>query len=170
LDKQDFYLDPVILDLQAFNVIVSGPSKLIELGVYNSVIGLRYACGKKIKNWLSVSGYLQADVSYKNRFTINWYSDYNNKHSSFYSENTYSLNSFRKDSPLFNKISNINLELGINALINLGQYFAINLELGQSVIPSVHKGSHPEYSAYTYFEKNEYFTSMQLGILTYFAK
>jgi hypothetical protein len=170
LDKQDFYFDPIILDLQAFRVIGTGPSKQIELGIYNSNIGIRYGYGKNIKNWLSILGYLQTDISLKKRFTINWYADYENKHSSNYSENTYSEIAFRKDSPLFNKVSNINLELGINGLIHIGTYFAINLDVAQSIIPSVHKGPHPEYSEYVYFEKNEYFTSVQVGLLTYFGK
>ncbi len=170
LNKTDFELDPIIIDLNAFKTGDLTQSTLFEIGVNNRVVGLRYAFGKRWTNWLSTGIFTQTDFVYKKIFGVHWYKD---RVSDFYTLNdkrNFKINGFNKESELANKVSNINFELGINALVHLGKYFAINLEVAQSIIPSVHKGPNPEFSEYVYFEKNEYFTSMQIGLLTYFSK
>lgn len=168
LDKQDFYLDPIIIDLQAYKVLGEGPSRYIELGVNNRVIGLRYSFGTRVFKFISLSLFAQSDIVYKKRFTVNWYSDLNDNFYTLYNKYSYSLNSFKDEEPLANKVSNINAEFGINALIHLGKYFALNLEAAQNFLPAVHKGSDPARENYVYWEKNAYFTSIQIGVLTYF--
>ncbi len=169
LDKQDFLLDPIIIELRAQKVLGSGTSRYVALGVNNRIIGLRYGYGININPYLSFCLYAQADVVYKKLINVNWYSDLNDNIYTSKNKYIYRLNSFRDDSPLFNKISNINAEIGINALVQLGRYFALNLEIGHNFLPAVHKGAKPSNDKFVYWENDAYFTSMQLGILAYFA-
>jgi hypothetical protein len=167
LDKQDFLVDPIILDLQAFNVLGDGASRVVEIGVNNRVVGLRYGYGQKLNKFIEFGMFIQGDIVYKKRFTVNWY---DNNSRGIFSLNTYSIDSFTQDENVAKKVSNVNVELGINLQVHLGKYFALNFEIAQSIIPSVRKGANPNIKNYVYWENNAYFTSGQISIITFFKK
>lgn len=166
-NKQDFLFDPIVIDLQAYDVLGPTNSKYIEMGVYNKSIGIRYGIGKKIKKYFYPSFFIQSDIAYKKIFTINWYNNPDVGKNDYYSINTYGIKSFTKEENVAKYISNINLELGFSTQFIFQKYFGLNLEIAHSLLPYTKKGSNPNILNYTYWEKNTYISSLQLSLITF---
>jgi hypothetical protein len=170
LDKQDFELDPIVKELDAYRVIRFGDSRYCEFGAFNQIISARYSYGTLFKKRLSLLAFGQVEYTYRKKVAINWFDAKDNFE--LYNYSTYNTGFFVKadENSIFAKSSDYNLSVGINGGFDVSKYFALHFEVAQNILPSIRRGGTPLNKDRVYWETNEYFTSVQLSLLTYFSK